>query len=144
MPFDIYQEDDPRVAELLDWGRRSQDRTSSESGDWTEKSTLATGTAARRGRYTLLAEDGGRIDIPEEGGVVGRTGLGAEYLASFFSVSRQHLQVMPCSGGVLLKDISSYGTFVDGRALNKGEPVRAVSGARITLCNVDFTLCGGE
>ena len=103
------------------------------------------GFAFQRGQekqYVLRMQNGAEISIPPEGGIVGRTELGAEELAEYPSVSRQHLRVVPKRNvGVLIEDLSRYGTMVDGKRIEKNSVTRVTEGARITLCNVDVTLC---
>ena len=144
-PFQTYREDDPAGEELLARAREAQDGERPGTGEEESgRPAPGPGAVSGPGRYSLLMADGSRIAIPEEGGVVGRTGLGGDYLADFPSVSRQHLRVIPRRGGVILEDISSYGTFLNGQRLEQGVPVRAEPGARITLCNVDCMLSYGE
>lgn len=91
--------------------------------------------------YILRLSNGKEIEIPEEGCIIGRTETGAEDLAEFPSVSRQHLRVTPKRNiGVLIEDISTYGTFVDGRKIEKYTPERVTAGAKVTLCNLDTIL----
>ncbi|MBE5838432.1 FHA domain-containing protein [Butyrivibrio sp.] len=95
----------------------------------------------RENRYILQFNDGKYIEIPDEGGIVGRTEIGAEELADYPSVSRQHIRITPRrSKGVIVEDLSSYGTLIDGRRLTKNIPERALAGSKITLCNVDLVL----
>ena len=42
--------------------------------------------------------------------------------------------------GVLVEDISKYGTLVDGQRIVKNEPVRVAVGSKITLCNAEAEL----
>ena len=88
-------------------------------------------------RYIFRLENGNEIDIPEEGCIIGRTEVGAEMLAEYGAVSRQHLRVTPRRNiGVIVEDISKYGTLVDGQRIIKNSPVRVANGTKITLCNV--------
>ena len=89
----------------------------------------------------MRLSNGKEIEIPNEGGIVGRMEIGAEELAEFPSVSRQHLRVIPRRNvGVLVEDISTYGTLVDGQRIVKNSPVRVVDGSKVTLCDVDAVL----
>lgn len=86
--------------------------------------------------YVLVSEDASyRIPIPEQGGVVGRTGIGAHELAHNGRVSRQHMKVIPSrrAKGLLIEDISSNGTFLDGRRILPGQVEFAVIGSEIRL-----------
>ena len=89
----------------------------------------------------LVSNDGERIDIPSEGGIIGRTEIGAEILAKYPSVSKQHIRVYyTFKKSLLVEDISSYGTFLDGRKMEKNISEHVNPGVVIRLCNVDFTL----
>lgn len=94
--------------------------------------------------YYLVAADGRyRIEIPADGGIVGRTGLGAEQLAYNNAVSKQHLKVMINKRlGVFIEDISSFGTRVNGEELIKGNRVLVKAGDHITLYNEELILVG--
>lgn len=94
--------------------------------------------------YYLVAADGRfRIEIPADGGIVGRTGLGAEQLAYNNAVSKQHLKVMINKRlGVFIEDISSFGTRVNGEELIKGNRVLVKVGDHITLYNEELILVG--
>lgn len=121
-----YNEDDPRVEELMK-GNAAKD-ISTESGSYKKI-------------YILKLSNGKEIEIPDEGGIIGRTEIGAEELAEFPSVSRQHLRVIPRRNvGVLVEDISTYGTLVDGQRVVKNSPVRVADGSKVTLCDVDAML----
>lgn len=134
--FLTYNEDDPRVEELMHGNAGSDDTNPKDS---------ALDSPAENGKtskgYYLKLSNGKEIPIPDEGGIVGRTELGAEELAEFPSVSRQHIRVTVRRNiGVLIEDISSYGTLVDGQRIVKNEPVRVANGSKITLCNVEAEL----
>ena len=132
--FLTYNEDDPRVEELMRVNAGSDDTKGAVSDFKAEKEKASKG-------YYLKLSNGKEIPIPDEGGIVGRTELGAEELAEFPSVSRQHIRVTVRRNiGVLIEDISSYGTLVDGQRIVKNEPVRVANGSKITLCNVEAEL----
>lgn len=132
--FLTYNEDDPRVEELLNGNanqNKKEESTPSVSNECEEKAS----------KYVLRLNSGKEISIPDEGGIIGRTELGAEELAEFPSVSRQHIRVTVRRNiGVLIEDISSYGTLIDGQRIVKNEPVRVANGSKITLCNVEAEL----
>lgn len=132
--FLTYDEDDPRVEELM--------RGNSSSNDSTESVIdLQPANEKPFKGYYLKLSNGNEINIPNEGGVIGRTELGAEELAEYPSVSRQHIRVtIRRNIGVLIEDISRYGTLVEGQRIVKNEPVRVVDGSKITLCNVETEL----
>lgn len=131
--FLTYNEDDPRVKELM---KGNATDTSENEGK-----AVSTESGSHKKRFILRLNNGREIEIPSEGGIVGRTEIGAEELAEFPSVSRQHLRVTPRRNvGVLVEDISTYGTLVDGQRIVKNSPVRVASGSKITLCNVEAIL----
>lgn len=132
--FLTYNEDDPRVEELMK-GNAASDTSENEG------KAISTESDSRKKHYVLRLNNGKEIEIPEEGGIVGRTEIGAEELAEFPSVSRQHLRVTPRRNvGVLVQDISTYGTLVDGQRIVKNSPVRVADGSKVTLCDVDAVL----
>ncbi|MCM1538187.1 MAG: FHA domain-containing protein [bacterium] len=132
--FLTYNEDDSRVEELM---RTNSDEKTSEG----EGSVVSTESDSHKKKYILRLSNGKEIEIPDEGGIVGRTEIGAEELAEFPSVSRQHLRVTPRRNvGVLVEDISTYGTLVDGQRIVKNSPVRVADGSKVTLCDVDAVL----
>ena len=132
--FLTYNEGDPRVEELMKGNvvtKASED----------ERKAFSAESVFYKKQYILRLNNGKEIGIPEEGGIIGRTEIGAEELAEFPSVSRQHLRVMPRRNvGVLVEDISTYGTLVDGQRIVKNSPVRVVDGSKVTLCDVDAVL----
>lgn len=132
--FMIHNEDDPRIEELM------KDHKDAEKAEREEK-PLSAGTDSNKKKYVLKLSNGREIEIPEEGCIIGRAELGAEKLAEFSSVSRQHLRVTPRRNvGVLVEDISSYGTLVDGQRIVKNSPVRVVAGSKITLSDLETEL----
>lgn len=136
--FLTYTEDDPRTEELMKGVASSE---GSESG----KAHLAEGTGIPEHKYALRLGNGREIEIPEGGCIVGRTETGAEELAEYPSVSRQHLRITVRKNvGVLMEDISSYGTLVDGKRIAKNSPVRVKAGSRVTLCDLETVLAVRE
>lgn len=132
--FLTYNEDDPRVEELMK-GTAIMEASENVGKD------VSTESGSFKKKYILKLNNGKEIEIPDEGGVVGRTEIGAEELAEFPSVSRQHLRVTPRRNvGVLVEDISTYGTLVDGQRIAKNSPVRVADGTKVTLCDVDAVL----
>lgn len=132
--FLTYSEDDPYVEELIKGNTIAE-----TSGN--EREENSTEFSSHKKQYVLRLSNGKEIEIPDEGGVVGRTEIGAEELADFPSVSRQHLRVMPKRNvGVLVEDISTYGTLVDGKRIVKNTMVRVADGSKVTLCDVDAVL----
>ena len=132
--FLTYNEDDPRVEKLI------KDSAVSEKFENEETHTTVESNSNKK-RYILKLDNGKEIRIPDEGGIIGRTGIGAEELAEYQSVSRQHLRVTPRRNiGILVEDISTYGTLVDGQRIVKNSPVRVAEGAKVTLTNVNVVL----
>lgn len=131
--FLTYNEDDPRVEELI---QKSSEVEEKESN--TETTTV--GQRIQK-KYALRLSNGKEISIPDEGGTIGRTELGAAELAEYSSISRQHIRITVRRNiGVLIEDISKYGTLVDGQRIVKNEPVRVACGSKVTLCNVETEL----
>lgn len=132
--FLTYNEDDPRVEELM---KSNVDADDSEN---IERDVL-TESAPYKKKYILKLNNGKEIEIPDEGCIIGRTETGAEELAEFPSVSRQHLRVTPRRNvGILVEDISTYGTLVDGQRIVKNSPVRVADGSKVTLCDLETIL----
>lgn len=98
--------------------------------------------------YTLTtgqvtAHEGHVID---KATVVGRGHLSDLYLDSMH-VSRQHAQLAPATWGphgeqvILVTDLGSKnGTFVNGKAIAPGEPVRAIEGDVVMFGSLCFTV----
>lgn len=129
--FITYNEDDPIVEELMKTDSSSEDLDKVASADVCSVKYLV----------TLKICDGKEIRIPEQGCIVGRTEVGAEELADYPSVSRQHLKVIIRRNlGVFIEDISRYGTLVDGNRIEKYRPIKVSDGATITLCNLEVLL----
>lgn len=128
-----FNEDDPQVKELEKAATKSEEKTDLEA--------LPSNEINRKRKFVLKLSNGKEIDIPDDGCIIGRTEVGAEELAEFPSVSRQHLRVIIRRNiGVIIEDISRYGTLVDGRRITKNLPVRVADGSKITLCNLEALL----
>lgn len=135
--FMTYNENDPRVEELMKGNAISDTSDTSEN----EGKPISTESGSHKKHYILRLNNGKEIEIPEDGCIVGRTEIGAEELAEFPSVSRQHLRVTPRRNvGILVEDISTYGTLVDGQRIEKNSPVRVADGSKVTLCDIDAVL----
>lgn len=133
--YSTYPEDDPMVEELL------RQYNEIEENNVESQSEVEGSHVDKEFSYSLYLENGVVISIPDEGGIIGRTEIGAEELADYPSVSRRHLKVIPRRVvGVIVEDLSSYGTLIDGKRIEKNKPVRVVSNSVITLCNVDAKL----
>lgn len=148
--YATYNEDDPRVEELLRAysgaaGQPSAETAPSDAPAAAPAESPAADSGNGLKRYVLMLSNGKQIAIPDEGCIIGRTETGAEELAEFGSVSRQHLRATPRRNiGLLIEDLSSYGTLVDGKKLVKNTPVRVNEGARITLCDLEAVLAVKE
>ena len=80
--YSTYPEDDPMVEELLrqyNAARANNDESPSEQDG---------NSSPADSHYSLQLDNGIVISIPDEGGIVGRTEIGAEELADYPSVSR--------------------------------------------------------
>ena len=133
--YNTYPEGDPMVEELL--RQYNVDKTNNDVG----QSEVTGVSAAADSLYSLHLENGAVINIPNEGGIVGRTEIGAEELADYPSVSRKHLKITPRRAvGVIVEDLSSYGTLIDGKRIEKNTLTRVAANSVITLCNVDAKL----
>ncbi len=132
--FLTYNEDDPKVQELLNSVAEPQDldiQDTPASDSFTPQST----------KYVLQFMSGAEIPIPDEGGIIGRTEIGAELFADYPSVSRQHIRVIPRRNlGIIVEDMSSYGTLVDGKRIEKNVPIRVTEKSTITLCDLELSL----
>ena len=136
--FQTYGENDPIVAALMEANAKKRDNDTQGQTDSSESFCGST-------KYVLKLTNGKEIEIPEEGCVVGRTETGAEELAEFSSVSRRHLRITPKRNvGVLIEDISTYGTLVDGNRIEKNSPVKVTAGSKVTLCNLETILAVKE
>lgn len=148
------RQDDPRVQRMVEnYRKRFVQNPPDAAGDPVQKQasipvqeqageqpgihdTVSSQAESKRTGYVLVSEDGSyRIRIPEQGGVIGRTGIGAHELAHNGRVSRQHLKVIPAkrAKGLLIEDISSNGTCLDGRRILAGQREFAVIGSEIRL-----------
>lgn len=92
--------------------------------------------------YSLEAVDGsGSIIIPSSGGVIGRNSLGADILEHKKAVSREHIKVTYRGRiGLLIEDISKFGTFVNDEQMVKGSNKFAREGDTIKLCNFELVV----
>lgn len=135
MDFQTYSEEDAppeivvdKISEVVEQPKETEITSSIEMGDEVIN-------------YVLRLEDGSEIAIPDEGGIVGRTEIGAEVLAPYNSVSRKHIKVIIRRNiGVMIEDLSSYGTLINGQRIERNSPIRVEKGAVITLCNVKAEL----
>ena len=140
--FLTYSEDDPRVEELIAANRKEKSEPDNTPAERPEDAGRSTGGTRV---FVLKLPDGAEIVIPPEGGIVGRTELGGEELAGYPSVSRQHIRVTPRrSAGLIVEDISKYGTLLNGQRMEKNVPARALEGAVLTLCNVEAEVSAKE
>ena len=136
--FITYNEEDPRVEELLRQTQSSNEQIPSNGLQVSESEKTAK-------NYALVFADGKKIRIPDGECIVGRTGTGAEELAEYPSVSRQHLRIIVKRNiGILVEDLSSYGTLINGKRIQKNSLVMVDEDSTITLCDVETTLTSKE
>lgn len=131
-----------RIADELSESDRSSSDRAETRHDGSEL-TIPSETDLGRSQvsYCLRLSDGTVIPIPDEGCVIGRTANGGEELAEYASVSRQHVRITPRRhSGVLVEDLSTFGTWLNGKKLEKNMPERATAGSKILLCNLETTL----
>ena len=87
--------------------------------------------------FDLVSDDGQVFHLLKAKQIIGRNALCNEYLKNFPEVSREHFIVKPRSSGLgfTIKDISAYGSSLNGKKMTKNEPVIASNGAVIKLVN---------
>ena len=150
MDFRTYPEDDPQVEELLKKNSPDEPEISLETSAEISSEIITDISEVQKQEfkeqnYVLRLSNGAVIPIPPGGCIIGRTETGAEELAEFPSVSRQHLRVTPKKNiGMIIEDLSTYGTWVDGKKIEKNVPVGVTSGVKIVLCNLETVLVGKE
>lgn len=84
--------------------------------------------------WLVSEEEEGEIRIPHTGGIVGRAGLGRELLQDRMAVSRKHIEVTYWgNAGLVIKDVSKYGTLINNEKMIKGSSKIAVEGNVISL-----------
>lgn len=90
--------------------------------------------------YSLDTVDGTeQIIVPSSGGIIGRNALGAEIFESNHAVSREHIKVSYRGRiGLLIEDMSKFGTFVNDEQLVKGTAKFARDGDIIKLYNFEL------
>lgn len=138
VPFQTYRSDDPQLEELLK-------RTAAPAEPVPVETPAPAPASAGKLKCSITLSNGKVITIPDGGCIIGRTETGAEELAEYSSVSRQHLRIFVRRNiGVLIEDLSTYGTLVNGQRIPKNEPQVVQDGARITLCNVEAVLNAKE
>lgn len=87
-------------------------------------------------RYMLVGNNSERIEFDSEM-TIGRNSYGKEILANYPDVSREHLIISPRSSGiaVTVTDISTYGTYINEKKIEKNTPKMISNGAKIRLAN---------
>ena len=132
MSFTTFDENDPQVELLLNKGTHPIEDDNCQKND-----VQSSGISC----FVLVSDFNEEIIIPKEGGIIGRTEIGAEVLAKYPSVSKQHIKIYPSFGNrIVVEDISRFGTLLNGIKIEKNVPHRIAVDAKLTLCNVDFTL----
>ena len=139
--FETYDENNPIVEQLMQRSAVSEDQPEEPVQIPQPTEPVVSGKKS----FSLKLSNGSEIAIPDGGCIIGRTEVGGEELAEFPSVSRQHIRVtIRRNIGVLIEDISTYGTLVDGIRMEKNLPTRVAEGSKITLCNVEAVLTAKE
>lgn len=89
-----------------------------------------------RYHYTLVGDNDEKIEFDSEI-TIGRNSYGKEILVNYPDVSREHLTISPRSSGiaVTITDISTYGTYINGKKIDKNTPKMISNGAKIRLAN---------
>lgn len=89
--------------------------------------------------YLVSVRKGYEIIIPQDGGVIGRTEIGAENLADNPAISKKHIIVVINKRlGMFIEDISRFGTSINGRRILKGNKVHVNVDDEIMLYNEKF------
>lgn len=152
------KEDDPRVGILVDKYKSRLGGTEESNANATESKTeeaVKKNTSANTKIDKLLAQEISphiyslvskagtiRIQLPADGGVIGRTAIGGEELAHNGRISREHIRLTPAkrAQGVIAEDLSANGTYIDGRRLVKGKEEFVVIGSVIKMGGEEFIL----
>lgn len=86
----------------------------------------AAGTVKMSRFLTLLDSSGEEVIVCESGAVLGRNGVGAEYLQNMPTVSRRHCQIDMGREGWQVRDCgSTNGTWVNGARIEGPTPLGA-------------------
>lgn len=102
--------------------------------------------AVKKYQYILVGENSEKIVFDSET-IIGRNGYGKEILINYPDVSRKHLIISPRSSGIAVTviDISTYGTYINEKRIEKNTPKMISTGAKIRLANhATFILRIGE
>ncbi|MBR2079681.1 MAG: FHA domain-containing protein [Clostridia bacterium] len=105
-----------------------------------EKKTQTSGTegSSRKTFAITLESCNGAVTIPVSGElVIGRNSTGKEYLENFCDVSREHFTITPRASGIsaVIKDCSSFGTYINGKEMKKGSSTIVIDGSEIRLAS---------
>lgn len=105
----------------------------------TEKSEPeGTETVVRKVFAMSLESLDGACTIPVGGELlIGRNSVGKEYLENFGDVSREHFTIIPRNSGIsaVIKDCSSFGTYINGKEMKKGSSAIVLDGSEIRLAS---------
>ena len=86
-------------------------------------------------------KDGFTIELPIDGGIVGRSGtLSPYYFQDNLYVSNQHAEIKLNENGYVVIDQSTNGTKINGMKLEKGVEYPIKIGDQITFANITFTV----
>lgn len=88
-------------------------------------------------RMLLQSTDGTCIIPVKEEIIVGRNSAGSSYLENFCDVSKEHFKIIPRASGIAatIKDISRFGTYINGTRMAAGSSSILTSGATIGLAS---------
>jgi len=114
--------------------------------EYTDEVKSELNTKSKTHRYILMGENLENIEFETEV-IIGRNSYGKEVLANFPDVSREHIIITPRSSGiaVTITDISTYGTYINEKKIEKNIPKMISNGAKIRLANqATFILHIGE
>ena len=140
--FLTYKEDDPQIKILVDQYTAAESVASDMPKEEIDVTIVSEKSSGGVRAYVLVSVSKGyEIVIPPEGGVIGRSGIGAQQLVGNEAISRDHLRITPRkNAGVIIQDISTYGTKLNGKPIVPNTPMRAEVNSRITLYNEEFFL----
>ena len=110
--------------------------------------TTSESSQAGRERATTLMEvlvfngvqDGHKITIPAIGGILGREGIGAEYLDRSNFVSREHVHLEYAGDRWIMTVLGTNPTLVNGRVVPRGNQSPLEHGDMVRLADLDFKI----
>ena len=105
-------------------------------------------SSACKGRATIVMKtltftgvhDGHQITVPDIGGILGREGIGAEYLDRSNFVSREHAHLEYSDDKWMMTVLGTNPTLVNERVVHKGDRSRLEHGDLVRLADMDFRI----